>query len=70
MPKKCFRNITKQKSEETAFSALINKKENGSNGRSLKNGDKLQMSNYFCPYLVLSVEEHREIQYKMRFKGG
>ena len=70
MPRKCFRNITKQKSEEPAFSDLINKKENGSKGWSLKYGDKLQMSNYLCQYLVLSVEEHRKIQYKMHFKGG
>ena len=53
--------ITKQKAEDTAYSALINKKENGSKGRSLKYGDKLQMAEYLCPNLVLSVEEQRQI---------
>ena len=36
MSRKSIRSITKQKSEETAFSALLDKKNKGSKGRTLR----------------------------------
>ena len=61
MSRKQFRKITKQKSEEKAFEALINKKDKGSKGRSLRYGEKLQMADYLCPNGVLSVAEQRQL---------
>ena len=56
-----FRKLTKQKSEDLAFQSLLNRKDNGSKGRSLRYGESLQMADYLCPNMVLSVEEQRQI---------
>ena len=61
MSRQEFKRLTKDKSEERAFSELIYKKEKGSKGSTLKYGQKLQMADYLCPNNQLSVDEQRQI---------
>ena len=56
-----FKRLTKQKSEEIAYSELIQKKENGSKGSTLKYGPKLQLADYLCPNNQLSVDDQVQI---------
>ena len=61
MTRKQFRRITKDKCEQTAFIELIKKKDKGSKGATLIYGKRLQMADYLCPNIHLSVEEQRQI---------
>ena len=61
MNRREFRNLTKLRCEEAAFSDLILKRDNGSKGRHLKYGAKLAMSDYLCPNDQLTVEDQRLI---------
>ena len=56
-----FKRLTKEKSEEIAYSELIQKKENGSKGSKLKYGPKLQIADYLCPNNQLSVDDQVQI---------
>ena len=56
-----LKRLTKEKSEEIAYSELIQKKENGSKGSKLKYGPKLQIADYLCPNNQLSVDDRVQI---------
>jgi hypothetical protein len=61
MSRREFRNLTKLRCEEAAFSDLISKRNKGSKGRYLSYEAKLEMSDYLCPNNQLTVDDQRLI---------
>ena len=61
MTRENFKRLTKERSEEVAFSELLKKKERGNKGSSLIYGQQLQMADYLCPNNQLSVSEQIQI---------
>ena len=53
--------ISKQKCEEAAFKALIQKRDSGKKGKNIQYGGQLEMADYLCPNSQLTVEDQKEI---------
>ena len=61
MKRTIFRKISKLKCEEAAFTALIQKRDNGKKGKNIKYGSSLEMADYLCPNSQLTVQDQKNI---------
>ena len=61
MKRTIFRKISKLKCEEAAFTALIQKRDNGKKGKNIKYGSSLEMADYLCPNSQLTVQDQKDI---------
>ena len=61
MKRTIFRKISNLKCEEAAFTALIQKRDNGKKGKNIKYGSSLEMADYLCPNSQLTVQDQKDI---------